>query len=74
VPASRHDPLVKDIVLPAIRKANAAYTEAARAMHAAKDERRKQFNVGKGMIGIHGLMDEFGMSKQEVEAVIDGRD
>ena len=42
-------------------------------MHAAKDERRTQFKMGREMIGIPRLMEEFGMSRKEVEDILDGR-
>jgi hypothetical protein len=70
----REEPFTKEHVIGPVREARKAYADAASAMHAAKEDQRRWFRVAKGALGIHGLMDEFGMSKQEVEAIIDGRD
>ena len=72
--SDRNSPATKELLIGPLRDARQAYTDAASTMHVAKAEQRKWFRVAKEMLGVHGLMDDFGMSKQEVEAIIDGRD
>jgi hypothetical protein len=54
-----------------VRESHRVYVEAAQAALAAKCDRQRQFDLARKVIRLHGIADALGMTRADVEAIVD---